>query len=341
MKEIDEVANLNNIEEINESKDFSSNQQANLNNEEQVDLFNTNYKTDNLTEDDISVNNKETNITKEDTNVTKQEPYNEKSKDESLHVTDKLSYVSTNNSKSITIDSNMVSNYNNFHAKISNNVNRLVDDSQSNFKTLKKNDIFRNGFGRIEKGYYEIGQSLAKYADILNNYYDDLNKMQKEMAEVINGINIPSDFSINDVIIHNDNNNGIALSKNNGSSLKSNETVKQELDFNYQIEKENLIDINNNVTQKVQYDDSSKIEKEIIKEISGNVSEETQYDDSSKIEKENLKEISGNVSEEVQYDDSSQIEKENQKDVKNDNAVLNSEDLDEVIDESFDKGENQ
>ena len=340
MKEIDEVANLNNIEEINESKDFSSNQQANLNNEEQVDLFNTNYKTDNLTEDDINVKNKETNITKEDTNVTKQESYNEKSKDESLHVTDKLSYVSTNNSKSITIDSNMVSNYNDFRAKISNNVNRLVDDSQSNFKTLKKNDIFRNGFGRIEKGYYEIGQSLAKSADILNNYYDDLNKMQKEMAEVINGINIPSNFSINDVIIHNDN-NGIALSNNNGSSLKSNETVKQELDFNYQIEKENLIDINNNVTQKVQYDDSSKIEKEIIKEISGNVSEETQYDDSSKIEKENLKEISGNVSEEVQYDDSSQIEKENQKDVKNDNAVLNSEDLDEVIDESFDKGENQ
>ena len=179
MKEIDEVANLNNIEEINESKDFSSNQQTNLNNEEQVDLFNTNYKTDNLTEDDINVKNKETNITKEDTNVTKQESYNEKSKDKSLYVTDKLSYVSTNNSKSITIDSNMVSNYNDFRAKISNNVNRLVDDSQSNFKTLKKNGIFRNGFGRIEKGYNEIGQSLVKYADILNNYYNDLNKMQK------------------------------------------------------------------------------------------------------------------------------------------------------------------
>lgn len=214
--------------------------------------------------------------------------------------------------ETIIIDDSKVSSYSDFTNKSSVMIDRMVGGSQDKFKTLKKNQIFANGFNRIERGYSEVKQAMNQYLGVINNYYDNLDVLQKDLINIVSGIDIPKSYLLNDVVITNNKEN-IVLNTNSGNVANSNNLTDQvELDNESKINIENLNNINNDVTSSVNYDDSTEIQKQNINNINnGNEDNVKEYDDNYSVEKEQMNELNqvpeSTVSE---YDDNYFVTKE-------------------------------
>ena len=237
--------------------------------------------------------------------------------------------------ETIVIDDKKMSYISDFTGKSSNMIGRTVDDSQTNFKVLKRNNMFGNGFNRIERGYSEVKQALNQYLYVMNGYYDNLNAFQKDYISLVNGINVPKSYSINDVTIANNKEN-IVLASNNGNVLNSNNTMENvNLDKKPEIIKENLENINNNKTENVTYDSSSEIRKEEMNNIINEDEGIKNYDDNYSIRKEQLNEMTNNIKNTIKdYDDNYSIKGNDINDLEED-EVENVFD-DEIVD-SYDK----
>ena len=175
----------------------------------------------------------------------------------------------------INIDSTRVAIANDFFGESSNRINYMVQDSETNFEGLKKTGVMNKNLNQVQKGYLEIQQSLKGYAKVLNDYYNDLDSMEKEYIELINGIKVPKDFRLNSSFSVNGA-SSVTLRKEDGKSINSdnNRAINDVLNDEELINKQNLEDIKNEETQKKEYDDTSIIQKENI----GNINNQENLD---------------------------------------------------------------
>lgn len=237
--------------------------------------------------------------------------------------------------KEQSFDTNNLSIFNDFSDGINNKITYAVDDSQRSFEGLKRNDIFKDGFTRVEKGYTEVNQSLQNYKRVLNNYGNDLMNFEKKGMDLIDSLNIPKTFSLNDVLI-NVNNEQTDLFKKDGKSVNEGKETGSvlETEVGELVDKENLKDINNDKVEEPSiYDDSSRIKTKVLDDISStNNNLEKQYDESSRIHNEILDNINKEQdNKEQEYDDTSLIKDKEVLDEMNDEVVLNEQQLDDRL----------
>ena len=218
--------------------------------------------------------------------------------------------MKTNNKGAIEIDSERVSRFSDFVGSSTNRIDYAIDNSNSSFKPLKRTGLYKKGFDRVERGYGEIRDSLKRYSNVLNDYYNSLDNMEKKHIEIINEVKIPGDYSLNDTfgVSHAAN---VTLTKENGKAVNSDNLNVENNDINIgeQIDNKNLENINGDTTREVEYDASSSVNKEEINEMKkySNV-EIGELEDNSLIEgKENLGEVKTDADTEIREEEEQSV----------------------------------
>ncbi len=184
-----------------------------------------------------------------------------------------------------------------FGDNINQNVNYIIDDSQQNFNGLKKSNLLKNGFNRMERGYSEVNQSLQNYRKVLSSYASDLESFEKKGLLIIDSIYVPKTYSLDDVLIYNELKQE-DLKKSDGKSVNEGMFVDKNHEVNIleHVSKENLGDILKSSTGEVFYDDSSNVVKRQFESIK-NQSDESikEYNDNYLIKNDlEMKNINSN-----------------------------------------------
>lgn len=180
-----------------------------------------------------------------------------------------------------------------------------VDSSQKDFAVLKRNKIFSNGFGKIEKGYTEVQQSLNNYVSILTDYYEELGTTEKKYVSEVQTIAVPRSFKLNDVIFESTNKT-IDLKKSDGKSVvDGNDTIlESELNTSTGIIKEAVFDQTKEEVKKSYYDDSSIVTKaDLIDATNMMELRDNVYDDYYTINGLKLADITGESLKDIAIDD--------------------------------------
>ena len=145
--------------------------------------------------------------------------------------------------------------------------------------------------------------SIKGYIKVLNDYYTDLETLEKKLSKVVEGIRVPEDYKLNKNYFVSAAAK-VQLSKDDGRSINpdNEKTVTDEINIGEGIEKENLNNITQEETKNVEYDDRSNIKQENLENIEkDNDLDVKQIDETSVIEgKENLGDIKTDGNTEIQ-----------------------------------------
>ncbi len=224
----------------------------------------------------------------------------------------------------ISISSTNLEVFDTFSKTSISKIDHFTDESNKQFGKLRKTGIYGKGFNRIEKGYSEIGQSLTNYSNVLNAYYDEVQKCENMFSSSIESIYIPSEFSLNGFEIE-VNNKDIDVRKKDGKAINDDNSQNNiEVTVNSSINQQALNNIENkDGNMVIKFNDSSSIYKETLENINNSIIDKiSNYDDSSKITKKDVNDISKTTTNEVDYIDLFSPKINSRIKRKNDNSVI-------------------
>ncbi len=182
------------------------------------------------------------------------------------------------NEDRLYIDSDIIDDYNARLDKNSSGLSNVLQNSMTNFTTLKSNKIYNKGFKKIENALEKSKGTIDNFVYFNRNYTKEFFNFEEIMSQKINGeINVPKNFKINGIfgesIVKNVNlnkndglsvNNGVEtreISSENASSVikenledidKRRDQTEKEIGTQTIINREKLGDINNNIEQEEQ-----------------------------------------------------------------------------------------
>lgn len=175
--------------------------------------------------------------------------------------------------ESFYLDTDVLKLYN---ERISNSVNNLgssKENTSNDFKKLKDNNIYRNGFNNIERGIGETKDTLFNSYRVNEEFVDRFIRLEEKGKGLVREIEIPKVFSTNGSSRATFFDSAV-ISKNDGTSVTSGTLVNSVEDDTYNQDKE-LIE---NIRKDENGEEYTPVDSQVLKEEIGNI--EKDVDDS-------------------------------------------------------------
>lgn len=182
------------------------------------------------------------------------------------------------NEDRLYIDSDILDDYNATLDRNSVGLSNVLQNSMTNFTTLKSNRIYNRGFKKLENALEKSKRTIDNFVYFNRNYTKEFFDFEEIMSQKINGeINVPKDFRINGIFGENVVKN-VNLNKNDGLSVNNGVEAREiSSDSASNVIKENLEDIDKirDQTEK-EIDTQTIINREKLRDINKDIEQDEQ-----------------------------------------------------------------
>ncbi|MBR4671900.1 MAG: hypothetical protein IKO78_01700 [Bacilli bacterium] len=197
-----------------------------------------------------------------------------------------------NEEETLYINSDILDKFMSGVNKCSLKIGDHIVSSEKDYKKLKENDLYGDGFNKVEKGMNETNHTMINCNKVNEEFLTKYILLEEKGKEIIDDLYIPNDLKTGNEFstsLFNQTN----LNKDDSNSIKTYMMSDSKTEDEYNVVKEEIVNDNKNLDYDVEIENID-VNKENINNLNKEISSEAKADEEVTVKEANLDYVENN-----------------------------------------------